>query len=334
MAGATPHQVTVTGGSGRLGCSLVRALLDQGFRVRVLEPGEGVPPSLTGLDVEIIHGSVLDKEAVQTAIGDSSVVYHLAAKVNLDRDLDGSVHAVNVEGTRNVAEACLARKLRLVHCSSHHALVLEPLSEPLDESKPLALNHKCSYHRSKAVGEQLVTDMVRKQGLNAVIVNPGTLVGPHDYEPSMLGKGLIDLYHGRMPALLGVTTDCGDARDVAAAMINAANHGRTGERYLLTGEPVPMREMAAMWSEITGCKLPKVNLPLWTGWLFIPFTVGIARLTGKTPLFTPNMLRASVSNDVVDYSKATRELNYNPRPARESLQDMYHFYREQGWLSA
>ena len=302
--------VTVTGGSGRLGCSLVRALLNHGHHVRVLEPSAGVPPSLAGLDVELVHGSVLDRAAVEQAIGNASVVYHLAAKVDLDRDIDGSVHAVNVEGTRHVAEFCLQHGRRMVHCSSHHALVLEPLSEPLDESKPLALNHKCSYHRSKAHGEQLVSDLVREKGLNAVIVSPGTLIGPQDYEPSMLGKGLIDLFHGRMPALLGVTTDCGDARDVAEAMIVAAERGRTGERYLLTGEPVPMQEMAAMWSEISGCRLPRITLPLWTGWLFMPFTVGMARLTGQKPLFTPNIVRASVSNDVLDYSKATRELGY------------------------
>ncbi len=327
-------QVTVTGGGGRLGCALVRALLQRGDQVRVLEPGNNCPPSLQGLAVELVHGSVLDAGAVARAVEGSEMVYHLAAKVELDRDLDGSVQAVNVEGTRTVAEACLARGLRMVHTSSHHALVLEPLSQPLDESKPLALDHKCFYHRSKAQGEKLVTDMVRERGLNAVIVNPGTLTGPYDFEPSMLGRGLIDLYHGKMPALLSISSDCADARDVAAAMIAAAERGRTGERYLLTGDPVPMQEMAAIWGELTGAKIPRVQLPLWFGWLAIPFTIGVARLTRQKPLFTPNMLRASISNDSVDYSKAARELGYNPRPIRESLKDAYEFYRQQGWLEA
>lgn len=327
-------KVTVTGGSGRLGNSLVRALLERGDQVRVLEPGNGTPESLAGLDVELIHGSVLDKAAVEQAIGDAEVVYHLAAKVDLDRDLDGSVMAVNVEGSRNIAEACLAKGIRLVHTSSHHALVLEPLSEPLDESKPLALDHKCFYHRSKAIAEKLVTDMVREQGLNAVIVNPGTLTGPHDYEPSMMGQGLIDLARGKLPAMLGINADCADARDVAAAMINAAERGRSGERYLLTGPAVSMREMAAIWSEISGCKIPKIFLPLWTGWLFIPFTVGIARLMRRKPLFTPNMLRASVANDAINIDKAREELDYNPRPITDSLRDAHAFYCTQGWLTA
>lgn len=325
--------VCVTGGSGRLGCSLVRALLARGDQVRVLEHGDGIPASLQGLDVELIHGSVLDKEAVKTAIAEATVVYHLAAKVELDRDLDGSVQTINVEGTRNVAQACLAAGLRMVHTSSHHALVLEPLDQPLDESKPLALNHPCFYHRSKAQAEQLVSQMVQEQGLNAVIVNPGTITGPHDYEPSMFAQGLIDLAKGKLPAMLGIKTDCADARDIAAAMIAAAERGRTGERYLLSGEALPMRELTALWSEITGCKVPQLFLPLWFGWLIIPFTVGIARLTGQKPLFTANMLRASVANDVIDCAKAARELDYQPRSIEDSLRDSFHFYQQQGWLN-
>lgn len=325
-------KVTVTGGSGRLGCSLVRTLLEKGNTVRVLEHGSGIPESLKGLDVEYIYGSVLDKAVVEQAVAGAEVVYHLAAKIDLDRDLDGSVVAVNVEGTRNVAEVCLAADIRMVHTSSHHALVLQPLDQPLDESRELALDHVCFYHRSKAQGEKLVTDMVKQQGLNAVIINPGTITGPYDFEPSMLGQGLIDLAKGKLPALLNISSDCSDARDIADAMIVAADKGVAGERYLLTGEPVPMKQMAEIWSHISGCKVPKVFLPLWFGWLVIPFTIAAARLTGKKPLFTPNMLRASISNDTVDYSKSTKAFGYQPRSIQASLQDAYDFYHQQGWL--
>ena len=129
----------MTGGSGRLGNVLVRALLERGAKVRVLEPGAGRPASLAGLDLELVHGSILDREAVAALCRGAEVVFHLAAKVDLDRDADGSIFAVNVEGTRHVIAACLAGRTRLVHCSSHHALVRHPLEEPLDERRPLAL---------------------------------------------------------------------------------------------------------------------------------------------------------------------------------------------------
>ncbi len=324
--------VTVTGGGGRLGCALVRALLAQGFSVRVLEPATALPASLQGLEVELISGSVLDPAAVARAVDGARVVYHLAAKIDLDRDLDGSVQAVNVEGSRNVARACLAGGQRLVHCSSHHALVLAPLDQPLDESRPLALDHACFYHRSKAQAEQLVTDMVREQGLDAVIVNPGTLIGPLDFEPSLLGQGLIDLYHGRLPALLDIRSDCADVRDVAEAMIAAAARGRRGERYLLSGHPVSMRELAQIWGRLGGRPPPRLFLPLWVGWLVIPFTIAAARLGGRKPLFTPNMLRASVCNAAVCIDKAARELDYRPRPVADSLRDAFAFCQAQGWL--
>lgn len=326
--------VLVTGGGGRLGCALVRALLARGDSVRVLEPGKGVPASLAGLEVDLVHGSVLEPPDVAAAVEGMEAVYHLAAKVNLDRDRDGSIHAVNVQGTRHVAEACAARGIRMLHCSSHHALVLAPLNRPLDETKPLALDERCHYHRSKAQGEQLVHDLIRERGLDAVVINPGTMVGPYDYEPSLFGRGLIDLSHGRLPALLNVVTDCVDARDVAAGAIAAMEHGRCGERYLLSGETLDMAEIAAAWSRVSGAAVPRINLPLWVAWTALPFTLGAARVARREPLFTPNMLRHSVTNDVVDCSKADRELGYSPRPLHDSLADTYTFFSERGWLPA
>jgi dihydroflavonol-4-reductase len=144
----------------------------------------------------------------------AEIFFHLAAKVDLDRDVDGSIFAVNVEGTRHVVAACLAGTTRLVHCSSHHALERPPLAEPLDERRPLALDERCDYHRAKAVAEKLVLD--------ATICSPGTLLGPHDYEPSLIATALVDLYRGRLPVLMQVASDFVDTRDVAAGMIAAS----------------------------------------------------------------------------------------------------------------
>lgn len=326
--------VAATGGGGRLGCSLVRALLARGDRVRVLEPGAAVPASLAGLGVELIRGSVLSADDVARLVEGVDLVFHLAAKVNLDRDRDGSIRAVNVEGTRTVAEACLKRGIRLVHCSSHHALVRHPLHQPLDESRPLALDEPCDYHRCKALAEQLIQQLVRERGLDAVVVSPGTMIGPEDYEPSLMGKALIDLYHRRIPLLMEVVSDYVDVRDVAAGMIAAAQKGRRGERYLLTGEVLDLRTIGGYWQELTGVTIPRKVMPLWVAWALLPFTTLAARLSGKPPLFTPGVLRASVSNRVVSHAKAEAELGFAPRGTRESLADALGFYRAQGWVPA
>jgi dihydroflavonol-4-reductase len=314
-------RVAVTGGGGRLGCTLVRALLARGDEVRVLEPGAGVPPSLAGLNVEVIRGSVLSIDDVARLVDGAAQVYHLAAKVDLGRDRHGSIRAVNVEGTRRVAEACAARGIRLVHCSSHHALVRHPLDQPLDETRPLALDEPCDYHRSKAHAEQLIQELVRERGLDAVVVSPGTMIGPHDYEPSMMGKALLDLYHRRIPVLMEVVSDYVDVRDVAAGMLAAAQKGRRGERYLLTGAVHDLRTLCGYWEKLTGVPVPKTVLPLWVGWAALPFALATARISGKPPTFTPGVLRASVSNTVVSRAKAERELGFASRTTYESLSD-------------
>ena len=321
----------VTGGGGRLGNVLVRALLERGQQVRVLEPGSR-PESLEGLDIDFMSGSVLEPVDVARALEDVDVVYHLAAKIDLRPKKDPMMVAINVDGTRNVVDACLARGLRLVHTSSHHALEREPLDQPLTEDKPLALNEKCEYHRSKAVGETIVLDACAR-GLDAVIVNPGSMIGPHDYEPSMVGTALIDMYHGRIPVLLDMLSDYVDVRDVATGMIAAAERGRRGERYFLTGDVIPVTEMTAMYRELTGAKVPTRALPLWVGWVLLPFALLGSAITGKDPFITADMLRASVSNEVVSHDKAARELGYSIRPLREALGDAVAWYRERGWLN-
>ena len=322
----------VTGGGGRLGNVLVRRLVESGHKVRVLEPGT-LPESLEGLDIEFMSGSVLDSGDVGRATDGADVVYHLAAKIDLSPNKDPMMYTLNVEGTRKVVDACLSRGLRLVHTSSHHALEREPLDQPLTEDKPLALNEKCEYHRSKAIGETIVLDACQRD-LDAVIVNPGSMVGPHDYEPSMIGAALIDMYFGRVPVLLEVLSDYVDVRDVADGMIAAAEKGRRGERYLLTGDVIPIMEMASLYGELTGAKVPTRALPLWVGWVLLPFARAAAAATKKEPFITADMLRASVSNEVVSHDKAHRDLGYTIRPLRESLTDAVAWYRERGWLNA
>ena len=325
------RRIAVTGGAGRLGNVVVRQLRDRGDRVRVLEPLVAAPKSLQDVDITFHSGSILDRSAVGALVADADAVIHLAAKVHLERDRDGSLHAVNVEGTRIVAEACLERGIRLVHCSSHHALELRPLDQPLDESKPLALETACDYHRTKALGEKLVLDSVRERGLDAVVVSPGTLVGPFDYEPSILGRALLDLYHRRIPLLMQVVSDYVDVRDVAGGVLRAIDAGRTGERYLLTGDVLELKDMVALWGELTGVPMPKRVLPYWFGWAMLPVTLSIARVTGRPALFTANMLRSSVSNRVVCHDKAARELGFRPRATREALAGALEFYRSEGW---
>lgn len=325
-------RAAVTGAAGRLGNVLARTLLEAGDEVRALvAPDEAHPESLEGLALERVVGDVRDPEAVSTLLDGAEVVFHLAARIDLGPDREGTVRSINVEGTRVVAEACWRRGIRLVHCSSHHALERRPLDRPLDETKPLALADPCPYHRAKAHGERLVLGKVR-DGLDAVVVSPGSLIGPHDYEPSMMGAAMLDLYHGRLPLLVDAVSDYVDARDVARATRAAASQGRRGARYLLTGEVLGMREYGRILSEVTGRPVPRVCLPLWVGWALLPASTLHSRLTGTTTTFTAGMLRAAVSNEVVSHERAAAELGFAPRPVRDSIRDGFEWFGERGWL--
>ena len=324
--------VSVTGASGRLGNVLVRHLLARGDQVRVLVmPGDPQAASLEGLELERVEGSVLDRPSLDALVEGAQGVYHLAALIDLGSDRAGKVWAVNVEGTRNVIAACQAAGARMVHCSSHAALQRWPVEQPLDEQRPLALDEKCAYHRSKAHAEESVLEAVAA-GLDAVVCSPATLTGPHDFAPSLFGGALIDLYKGKIPILLDVVCDYADSRDVVDAMIQAMLRGRKGERYLLSGQVLDMLELAAILREVTGRAMPKRSLPLWVGWAALPFSLAIGALTGKPPIFTAGVLRAAVFNREVLHDKAAAELDFNPRSMRESLPDTLEWFRGRGWI--
>ena len=282
--------------------------------------------SLEGLTFTRIPGSILDRPTLDRLLEGTSGVFHLAAVIDLGRDRSGKVWQINVEGTTKVAAACQAAGVRMIHCSSHAALQRWPLEQPLDEQRPLALDEKCPYHRAKAHAEKHVLEAV-EAGLDAVVCSPATLTGPHDFGPSMLGSAMIDLYRGKIPILLDVVCDYADARDVADAMIRAMAVGRRGERYLLSGEVLDMLEFTAILQQVTGRAMPKRSLPLWVGWAALPFAVAIGAVTGKPPVFTAGVLRAAVFNRVVLHDKAAAELDFRPRPMRESLPDTLEWFR-------
>jgi len=322
-------KILVTGGSGRLGNVLVRTLIEKGNQVRVFTSGDKLhEKSLAGVPIEIYTGDLLNKESVAQALHDVDLVFHLAAKIILAPDKDGSMWTINVEGTTTIAEACLAKNIRMVHCSSHHALEKHPLDKPMDETRELALNERTAYHRTKAHGEKIILYLVAK-GLDAVIVNPGTLIGPYDYEPSILARALIDLAQGKIPALMEGLSDYADVRDVAEGMIAAAEKGKRGERYFLTGAMLSMREVSGLVEKITGRKTTKTILPLWVMYMLLPFIRIAAKLSNKEPLFTAEMLEASQSPKVVLHTKAERELGFSTRPIEETFRDSFDWYKNE-----
>ncbi len=315
----------VTGASGFVGNNLVRALVADGRQVRALvrRPSE----ALEELGVEQVIGDTTDPESLPLAFEGVEVVFHLAALVQVGHVKAEELFRTNVEGPRNVAAAALqAGVRRMVHCSSCHALYEHPLHAPIDESRALALSDDClPYSRSKAEGELQVLEAVA-EGLDAVICNPTGIIGPYDDRPSHLGELFIMLHERAMPALIDATYDFVDVRDVVAGLLAAEEKGRQGERYLLSGHRVSVKELAGWAEQATGVKSPTLSSPMWLAMLGAPFVAGWAKLRGQRPIYSPEALEVLRGNSDFDHSKATEELGYQPRPMKDTVQGFYDWY--------
>jgi len=323
----------ITGASGHIGANLVRALLAQGRPTRCLVHRSH--RALNGLDTEIVHGSILDVASLSDAFKGAGVVYHLAARISLSGSDWPEVARVNVAGTRNVIEACRRAGVgRLVHFSSIHALVQEPFDTPVDESRPRVTSRRYPpYDRSKAAAEEVVRQAIAG-GLNAVIINPTAIIGPHDYQPSYVGEAILNMAQRKLPALVTGGFDWVDVRDVVAGAMQAEARAPAGADYLISGHWVSMCDIAAMVAGITGAAPARFVCPLWLARVSAPLIQGISHLSRKRPLYTSVSLRALRSNREISHAKAARELGYRPRPFRETLEDTLRWFRENGNLPA
>jgi len=319
--------VAITGASGHVGGNLVRELLSRGVRPRVLVHKDG--RALEGLDVEVFRGNVLDRKSLDPFLDGAELVYHLAARISIVPGEAAEVQRINVDGVRNVVDACLAHKVdRLVHFSSIHALSSTPVEQPIDETRPLCSGDDLlPYDRSKAGGEREIAAGVQK-GLDAVTVNPTAVIGPHDYRPSRMGEVFLQLYRRELPGLVDGGFNWVDVRDIVDGAIKAGEKGRTGERYLLAGERRTVAELAKLVEEVTGKRAPMFVSPMWLARGVAPFATAVAKMTKKEPLFTSQSLQALRNHIDIKHDKASRELGYQARPLKDTLRDTFAWFGE------
>ena len=326
----------VTGATGHVGNVLVRELLERGAPVRAMVlPGED-SKSLAGLDVECVEGDVRNLDALRSAFAGASTVYHVAGLISILPGRTEALHAVNVVGTRNVVLACgECGVARMVYVSSAHALVEPPHGTAITEAAGSAPSKIVGpYAQSKARATQEVRRGVER-GLDAVIVFPSGVVGPYDFNVSEMGRVLLDFVNRRLPAYVEGAYDFVDVRDVANGIIAAAEKGRKGEGYILSGEILSVSRLVKLLEEISAVPAPSVRIPLWLARGAAAFTPLLSAATGNKPRFTSYSLRVLRSNPLMDCSKARNELGHDPRPVKESLADSLEWLRATGlWKAA
>ena len=323
-------RVAVTGASGHIGANLVRELLSRGYRVVALVRQSS--RALDGLDVEKVHGELSDRPSLARAFRGVEQVYHLAGFISIQNGENEKLERINVEGTRNVLEACQSEGVStLIHFSTIHALRLEPLDQPVTEDNPLLgdrTGHGGDYDFSKAGAERLVRQ--NNRGSLAIrIIYPTAVFGPNDFKLSLFGQAIQKIAQGQLPALVSGGFDFVDVRDVAWGAVEAAEKGMDGDRYILSGHYIDMPGLAAVIAELTGVAPPLFTCPAWLAGLFAP-TMGLwARWRGEAPIFTRDSLAALHTNKVMSHACAAEKLAYQPRPFRQSMQDTLVFYSDQ-----
>ena len=324
-----PSLTLVTGATGLVGNNMVRLLLERGQAVRVLVRAGCDRRPLDGLDVETIEGDVRDADAVRRAARGAGWVVHSAGIVQLGRTGLDLQRAVNVEGTRHVAQSARAEGARMVHVSSCDTVKVDSHDKPADEQAPFSAGIAVPYVITKCEAERFIGQQAA-QGLDAVIVNPSLMLGPWDWKPSS-GRMLLEVACNRgLLAPRGTCSLC-DVRDVAGGILAAIERGVAGERYLLAGVTFTYLEAWRLFAEVCGARRPLGR----AGPLMLK-TAGLtgdlwARLTGHEPVVNSGAIALAALPKSYTSARAEKELGYTIRPIKETIGDAWEWLKEHGY---
>jgi dihydroflavonol-4-reductase len=326
-------RVFITGATGFVGGAVARQLVVAGHQLRALvRPGADLR-LLIGLPVQQVAGHLGDLAALQQGMAGCEWVFHVAALYSYWGHTWQEFYQSNIQGTRNVMEAAAqAGVQRIVYTSSIATLGLNPDHSPADELTPVGLQDMIgSYKRSKFLAEQAVRQLAG-QGLPVVIVNPSAPVGIGDYKPTRTGQIILDYLRQRMPGYVATGLNIVDVDDVAVGHLLAAELGRPGERYILGGENITLKQLLDCLSDISGLPPVRLHIPRSLALAFAYLDTGLVRLNpSHTPTATPETVRLSRRYEYFDSSKAQRELGYSHGPARQALAKAVAWYRANGY---
>jgi dihydroflavonol-4-reductase len=323
----------VTGASGFVGSAVAKTFREAGHRVRVLIRASSPRVNIDPAD-SVMMGDICDRDAVAAAMRGVRYLVHTAADYRLWAPTPADIYHTNVDGTRILMqEAMRAGVERVVYTSS--VATIEPHhGASADESRPLSEERAIGpYKKSKVIAERLVENMVRRDGLPAVIVNPSTPIGPRDVRPTPTGRIIVEAARGRMPGFVDTGLNLAHVDDVAAGHLAALRKGVIGQCYILGGENVSLRAMLADIAHLTGRRAPWLRVPVAAVY---PVAVGAelwSRVSGREPFATRDGLRMARHHMFFSDAKARRDLAYRSRPYREAIADAVAWFQNAGYLA-
>jgi dihydroflavonol-4-reductase len=318
----------VTGATGFVGSAVARRLLRDGHQVRVLARAGSDRRNLQGLAVEVVEGDLTRPASLLPACDGCDALFHVAADYRLWAPDPNDLYRANVEGTRAILAAAKAAGVpRIVYTSSVAVLGIPKDGTPGSETTPVTVDDMIGhYKRSKFLAEEVAREFAA-DGLPVVIVNPSTPIGPHDIKPTPTGRVVRDAMLGKLPAYVDTGLNIVHVEDVAEGHWLAFERGVVGERYVLGGYNLSLRDVLTEIADIAGRSPPKVRLPHAVVMPIAYMSEAWARLTGMNPIATVEEVRMSKKRMFFTSAKAERELGYSARPARKALEDAVRWFQ-------
>jgi dihydroflavonol-4-reductase len=323
----------LTGATGFVGSHVARALADQGADLRLLIRSNSTLKNIHNLKADLFTGDLRDPASLEKGIAGCDVIFHVAADYRLWVRDPNEMYRANVEGTRAILLAARKNNVRrVVYTSSVATMGFTQSGTSADENSPVALENMIGpYKRSKFMAEQVAIEAARS-GQDVVIVNPTTPVGERDIKPTPTGRIVVDFLKKKFPAYVDTGLNLVDVKECAHGHIAALDKGRSGERYILGGENLTLKQILDKLSAITSLPSPTIRVPyivaLATG---VVDEVVTGRILGREPRVTIDAVRMGRKKMFVSSTKAERELGWNCVPVDDALRRAVEWFRENGY---
>ncbi len=312
----------VTGGSGFIGRSLIGQLIQDGWQVRALVRSQRSAEIVTGLGAEAVHGSLQDQAALCEAMQGCDVLFHIAGVYGYRHEMQRQYTPVNILGTEKVLQAAIQAGVGRIVYTSSIAVLGNTHGKVVDETHHAEPPWTTAYDRSKWLAHHRVVEPLIQKGAPVVIVMPGGVYGRGD--PSVIADLFRLLYRGMLKILPGSDTRISfvHVEDVARGLMLAAEKGKTGESYLLTGECASFQQVAELWSGLLGRRLAHIYLPGHAMQPLIPLAGWLGKHFDMPAFMSPDALRILGTSYTASSAKAMRELGWQPRSLRDGFEEV------------
>jgi dihydroflavonol-4-reductase len=324
----------VTGATGFVGSHVARVLAEQGADLRLLVRSGSDPKNIEGLKADRVVGDLCDPASLEKAMAGCDVVFHVAADYRLWVRDPERMYRANVEGTRGILKAALQNGVRrVVYTSSVATMGFTSNGHVADENSPVSMESMIGpYKRSKFLAEEVAIE-AGHSGMDVVVVNPSTPVGERDIKPTPTGRIILDFLKKKFPAYVDTGLNLVDVSECAHGHVAALEKGRSGERYILGGENLTLKQILDKLAAITGLPSPKVRVPyvvaLATGVVDEIFT---GRILNREPRATIDAVRMGRKKMFVSSNKAARELGWKIVPVDDALRCAVDWFRANGYV--